>query len=120
MADIKEIDAGIGAHGMWKGRLLSAITGGKMDTPVATVQADNECAFGKWLYGSTLTAADKTSADYKSVKELHAQFHKAAGKVAGMAVAGRKAEATALMLGEFSTTSSALTMAMMNWKKSLK
>lgn len=121
MADKAEIDKAIGAHGMWKSRLKQAIETGKADTPVETIQSDNQCAFGKWLYGSTLSSTDKTSNHYKTVKDLHASFHKAAGKVAELAMAGKKTDAEKLMGmdGEFTTVSSKLTTAMMEWKKSL-
>jgi len=114
-----EIEQAIGAHGMWKARLRQAIDTGKFDTPVATVSTDNQCAFGKWLYGPTVTAQDKTSAKYKTVQTLHAAFHKVAARVAELAVAGKKAEADKLMAqgGEFASASLKLTAAMIEWKK---
>ncbi|MBI3776328.1 MAG: CZB domain-containing protein [Gammaproteobacteria bacterium] len=122
MADTQEIDKAIGAHGMWKTRLKMAIDTGKVDAPVETIRTDNQCAFGKWLYGTTLTATDKASPDYKNVKTLHAEFHKAAASVAELVLAGKKAEAEKLMsfTGVFTLASTNLTAAMMEWKKKSK
>lgn len=121
MTDKAEIDKAIGAHGMWKSKLRQVISTGTSDTPVATIRMDNQCNFGKWLYGATLSATDKSSAHYKSVKDLHAQFHRTAGQVTELALAGKKSEAENLisMSGEFSIVSAKLTEAMLAWKKSL-
>ncbi len=121
MADKAEIDKAVAAHGMWKTRLKMAIETGTVEVPVETIKQDNQCAFGKWLYGASLTAGDKTSTHYKSVKELHAKFHKSAARVAELALAGKKSEAEALMAlrGEFSDASADLTAAMIAWKKSV-
>lgn len=115
-----EIDQAVGAHGMWKGRLKQAIDSGKLDTPVATIRTNNQCAFGKWLYGSTLSAQDKSSEYYKTVTELHTQFHQAAAQVAELATSGKKNEAEKLLVpdGRFASISSKLTAAMVAWKKS--
>lgn len=122
MAKTEEIDNAIGAHGMWKSRLKIAIDTGKSEVPVEVIRQDNQCVFGKWLYGSSLTAADKSSSHYKTVKDLHATFHKTAAQVAELALAGKKAEAEKLMGlgGEYSTVSSKLTQAMLEWKKNSK
>jgi len=117
MADIQAIDTAIGAHGMWKARLKSAISTGKSEVPVATIKLDNQCAFGQWLYGSTLSATDKATPNYKTVKDLHAEFHKVAAKVADLALSGKKDDAEKILSTEFSTASIKLTAAMMEWKK---
>lgn len=112
------ISKAIGAHGMWKTRLKMAIETGKVETPVPTIKMDNQCEFGKWLYGATIPDAAKNSTHYKTVVDLHAKFHQAAGRVAELATAGKKADAEKSMEmgGEFSTASSKLTSAMMEWR----
>jgi Chemoreceptor zinc-binding domain len=119
MANIEEIDKAIGAHGMWKTRLKLAVDTGKTDTPVETIGQDNQCAFGKWLYGPTLTSMDKASSDYKTVKNLHAEFHKTAARVVTLVLDGKKEEAEKMMElgGEYASISGKLTRAMMEWKK---
>lgn len=119
MASIEELDKAIGAHGMWKTRLKTAIDSGAIDADIATIRVDNQCAFGKWLYGSTLSLQDKTSNHYNTIKELHAEFHKIAALVAELAVNGKKAEAEKMIAigGEYAKISSQLTQAMIEWKK---
>ncbi len=118
MSLAEEISKAIGAHGMWKQRLRSAIDSGKSEFTPDAVAKDNACDFGQWLYGSSLSAADKASAEYKSVKDLHAQFHQCASSVLSCAIAGKKADAESMMgnSGKFTTTSGELTRAMMTWK----
>ena len=84
-----------------------------------TIRQDNQCVFGKWLYGPTHTAAEKASSHYKAVKDLHGEFHKTAARVAELALSGKKAEAEAMMAlgGQYAAVSGNLTQAMMAWKK---
>lgn len=119
MANKEELDKAIAAHGQWKIRLKTSIDTGKSETPVETIRLDNQCVFGKWLYG--LSAADKASTHFQKVKELHAEFHKTAASVTEKAVSGKKAEAEKMIGfgGEYATISSKLTAAMMAWKMSL-
>ena len=119
MLNKEEIDKAIGAHGMWKTRLKQAIETGKSEVSVETIRQDNQCNFGKWLYGGSLSASDKSSIQYKAVRELHAEFHQCAARVADLAVAGKKGEADKMLAfgGDFTTASAKLTAAMMEWKK---
>ena len=120
MTSKEEIDKAIAAHGMWKTRLKQAIDTGEIDLPVATIRTDDHCVFGKWLNGPTHTAVDKASDHYKTVKQLHAEFHKIAAGVAELAVAGHKKEAVKIISlgGEYASVSAKLTAAMKEWKKS--
>lgn len=115
----EEISAAIGAHGMWKSRLRTAIDTGKIDTPIATISADNQCAFGKWLHGPTIPAGVKGSEDHRKIVSLHADFHRIAAKVADLSTQGKKDEARKMMdmNGEYASASAKLTSAMMEWQK---
>jgi hypothetical protein len=119
MINKDELAKAIGAHGMWKTRLKQTIDTGKTDISVDTIRQDNQCAFGKWLHGASISAQDKTSNHYRTVKDLHAEFHKCAARVADQALAGNRAEADRLLSlgGEFTDISDRLTSAMMEWKK---
>ena len=116
----QEIAKAIAAHGQWKTRLKQAIESSTIDVPVATIEMNNQCGFGKWLYGPSITTQDKATQHYKAVVELHTQFHKAAAKIAALAIAGKKPEAEKLMglNGDFANISAQLTGALMGWKKS--
>ncbi len=117
-----EINKAIGAHGMWKVRLKNAVATGKTEVPIPKIKVDNQCDFGKWLYGTTITFADKNSDHYKKVKELHAKFHEIAGKAAELATSGKKEEAEKMINtgGEYAKASAALSAAMMAWLDSAK
>jgi methyl-accepting chemotaxis protein len=115
MSIIDEIKKAVGAHGMWKARLRTAIDSGKSDIDVTKAGRDDQCEFGKWLYGPTL-AQSHDCGDYRDVKDLHAKFHAAAAKTLELALSGRKAEAEKMVgSGEFATCSAQLTAAMMRW-----
>ena len=110
------ITKGIGAHGMWKQRLLDAIKTGQSEWTPAIVCKDNQCEFGKWLY--SCSSQEQSSSHYNSVKDLHANFHQSASKVLELALKGNKIEAEAAIgVGsEYMTASGALTKEMMSWK----
>ncbi|MDT8384115.1 MAG: CZB domain-containing protein [Gammaproteobacteria bacterium] len=109
------ISKGIGAHGMWKQRLVSAISSGQSEWTPDTVCQDNQCEFGKWLYACS--AQEKSSPHFGEVKNLHAQFHKEAAGVLTMALANKKDEATkAIAVGsKYHVISTNLTKEMMAW-----
>lgn len=114
----QQISAAIGAHGQWKARLKTAIAQGSSDVTAATASRDDACAFGKWLL-TDASAEVKASPHYASSRALHAQFHKEAGAVLGLALAGQKAEADAKMAidSNFAHASAALTREMTAWLK---
>lgn len=85
-----EITKAVGAHGVWKMRLRTAIDTGKADANAADVAKDNACAFGQWLYGPAIPAAARTNDDYITVRKLHAEFHQCAAKVIECVCHGHK------------------------------
>ena len=113
-----EIFKAIESHWKWKMRLRSAIDSGKSDANPAEIAKDNVCDFGQWLYGSTISTTARASVDYTSVRNLHADFHKCAANVLECVANGQKAQAGALMKGEYANVSVALVAAMMKWKAS--
>jgi methyl-accepting chemotaxis protein len=121
MLDPKEIDNALNAHAAWKDRLKATVESGKTEVTVTTISANNQCAFGKWLYGPTITAEEKNSPEYAQVVKLHAAFHKVAGKVAALAIAGMKADALKMMDfgNEYAVTSGQLSLALKRWKETM-
>jgi len=110
------ITKGIGAHGMWKQRLIDAINTGESEWTPEVVCQDNQCEFGKWLY--SCTPAEKTSEHYETIKELHANFHKIASDVLTLALSDKKTEAENAIgkTSDYKSVSTSLTMEMMKWK----
>jgi hypothetical protein len=64
-----------------------------------------------WEYGSELTTTETQSSHYRTVKRLHAQFHKEAARVVDLATSGQKdaAEAAIGMDSKYAEVSSAFT-----------
>ena len=104
----------IGAHGIWKRRLRTAIAmGGPAPDPARTA-CPHRCQFGQWL--AALPAAQVAAPEATRVMHSHAAFHKAAGAVAALVVAGRKTEAEAdLDRGGFHHASEDLADALADW-----
>ena len=65
---------------------------------------------------AVIQEAARTGADYASVRKLHADFHQCASKVIECVGHGDKAQADALMAGDYAKISGDLTAAMMKWK----
>ena len=114
-----EITKAINTHWVWKTRLLSAIDTGKSDAAAVDVAKDHICEFGQWLYGPTIPAAETARKDYSVVCRLHADFHKCAATVLERVAHGQKAQAIALMNGEYAEVSVDLIAAMLKWKEAV-
>ena len=118
MSDIREeVKKAIGAHGLWKARLKSAITSGKVDTDPANASKDTLCDFGKWIY--SLKVPYTSSPTYNEIKKLHGQFHQTVGKALGFIQAGQVKSAEQLMspAGEYTLISQKLVDTLMRWSK---
>jgi hypothetical protein len=113
----KEISSAIASHSMWKAHFDACINTGVFDASLETIEMDNECYFGKWLYGDTITAGIRGSEEYKRVKDHHEKFHHIAAKVVKLAMSGNKAEASKLMAsnGEYTKVTTQLVMELKNW-----
>lgn len=107
----------IAAHGQWKERLIQAIEAGQSDFDPQVVKQPDQCEFGKWLYGSEISAEAKRSSYYEKAVDLHAKFHVEAGQVLSAALQGDKDGAKGLMApeSEFSKLSSTLTDTLKEW-----
>ena len=116
----EELDMAIGAHGAWKQKLRTAIDAGECESTPEKVKKDNNCAFGKWLH-ERIDPSVKSSSYYKEAVVLHADFHKEAVSILGMALNGKKEEASnKLNIGsDFSKASANLTKKLNEWKKTL-
>ena len=109
-----EINAALGAHGLWKNRLKSAIATGKDAGSVQDASVDNKCKFGQWIHA--LTGEATRSQNYLNVLKLHSEFHRVAGEVLRLATSGNKAAAEAKM-ADFDNASGVLVKALMDWSK---
>jgi methyl-accepting chemotaxis protein len=120
--DRNVLSGAIAAHHAWTSRLRDAIASNKLGTPIATLRTDNQCQFGRWLYGDLLTAEEKETEHYRQAKRLHAQFHDAAASVGELALSGRRdAAENALNQGsDYAKISAALTTALEQWSAGVR
>lgn len=116
----EEIDKAIGAHGLWKQKLRTAIETGDSDADPEMVKQDCNCAFGKWLH-ERIPTENRESPFYQEIVDIHAAFHCEAGSILEMALSGRVEQASERMkLGSaFLKISSDLTKKMKEWQASL-
>jgi methyl-accepting chemotaxis protein len=112
-----EIQLAIGAHGLWKQRLTSAIATGRSEFTPDKIRSDALCDFGKWLH--SLPESERASEHWNKVHSLHERFHQESAAVLKAALAGRKEEASAAMArgSAFTLISMRLTAAMMEWMR---
>jgi hypothetical protein len=117
---VREINAAIQAHDEWKERLLAAVEAGSSDLHPDQVREDGLCVFGQWLASA---AADlRASLHYERVRDLHAQFHRAAADVLALALSGKGPQAlTSLEFGsEYIRASVLLVDEMEFWRAELQ
>ena len=91
MGNLKiEIKNAIDAHLAWKKELKSIIRSGRLDTPINIIEKDDECDFGRWLLNSNCIEKEQYTMKYNEIVVLHSEFHKLAGKIATLAIHGKK------------------------------
>ena len=114
----EKIDAAIEAHIQWYAHLRMAVTLASSGFKPEVVRTDNNCEFGKWLYGNFPTQGNLLPL-YQEIKELHARFHIEAGKILELALQKKREEALTLMdfNSEFKKISTALIEKMNHVKK---
>jgi len=82
----------IQAHTNWKLRLFTACAEtSTVRIDADTLAKDDQCELGKWLRGDARRYT--SDARFSELVAAHAGFHRAAGDVARMIAAGKKAEA---------------------------
>ena len=113
---VEEINSAIGAHGMWKMRLRTAVRTGRSEVHSSIACCDDQCAFGKWLYGPDFDASTRAGMPYQVVKRLHAEFHQCAGSVLSYVERGNTAAAQFILEGEYAERSDKLVRALAKWK----
>lgn len=92
-----DLDTAIQKHAEWKFKFRSALVE-KQTLDAAAISKDNNCEFGKWLYGEAKTLYGK-SATHADCLADHAAFHAEAGKVAAAINAGKMEEAERMLAG---------------------
>jgi hypothetical protein len=94
---VKQIDAAIESHKLWKTRLADAVNREACGVSFEDIGADTTCAFGQWLYGNDISDSERQGDAYAKVQTWHALFHKEASHVVELVRQGRVAEAKLAM-----------------------
>jgi methyl-accepting chemotaxis protein len=73
-----DVDSIIDAHRQWKVKLRDAIEKGEQ-IDVKSLERDDCCALGKWIYGDGQRLSGRSS--FVTLIDKHARFHRVAGQV---------------------------------------
>jgi hypothetical protein len=116
----EQIQKAISAHGIFKFRLAHMVEAESGEILPPTASADYHCPVGLWL-NETLSDQVRASERCRTVVELHARFHHAAGEVAALSVARRRTEALEAMepTSTFKKASDQLVRAMEEWAEAV-
>lgn len=113
-----DFNEAIKAHMAWKTKLTDAISAqATLDSEI--IARDDCCALGKWLHGDESYAQFGALRSHAECIDLHADFHKNAGRIASVINARRYDEAKT-MLGPraaYSRASSAVIIAITTLKR---
>lgn len=109
-------DEAIGAHSTWKTKLSKYLQKPDGSLHAADIGPDDKCELGKWIAaeGNKLSKLP----EFRSLKQEHTRFHKAAADVVRRADAGENVKDD-VVLGahsEFGGASSAVVQALMHMK----
>jgi len=113
------LDEAITKHAEWKVKFRSAM-GKKEQLDAGAIRMDNRCDLGKWLHGDG-KASHGSNADFSALVTKHAEFHKAAGKVAEVINAGNYEQAEKMLASntDYAQASSNVAGAINSLKKHL-
>ena len=119
MTFVGTVSDAIRDHGGWKQRFRISVLAHHSDLPVEIVCQDNRCAFGHWLY--SLDEHEKATPRWNCVRSAHADFHREAARILGLALECKQDEALAALRfpSKFSGLSAQLGKELDTWKREL-
>lgn len=115
----RQITEAIGAHGVWKLRLGTAVATGRSEVSSRDVGRDDRCDFGRWLHGPNIPAEVKNGVPYKVDKRLHAESHQCAGSVLQCVEVGDSTGARDKLASDYVERSEKLLRALNKWKREI-
>ncbi len=90
------INKAIAAHGVWKSRLIEAISTGKCNISAKNALRVDVCDLGKWIYGENLLFF-RGNPQYTALEKVHAEFHARTGEILKLAENGETDRASELL-----------------------
>jgi hypothetical protein len=114
-----DFDHAVAIHSKWKLKMRRSLAKHDGSLSPAEVSLDQECVLGQWIYGEGASYASLP--EYTRLKYEHARFHLVAAGLVKKANSGESidAEMAPCSNSEFSTSSSAVVIAIMAMKKRL-
>ena len=114
---VGRIAGAIGQHGVWKAKLLHAAHTGEAPWDPSTVELDDRCVFGTWLYQEI--ADHERDGHWERVRGLHAEFHREAARILRLAVSGqgRAAEEQMSIGTPYDGLTTELVLALDDWRE---
>jgi len=111
-----DFDRAILAHRHWKDKLNDYLTNRDGTLSANTIEQDNQCELGKWIYAEGHKHSRLT--EFEALRSAHARFHKAAADVVRKADSGANISGETVLGGhsEFSSASTAVVKAIMDVK----
>jgi len=89
---VNAFEEAVHAHEQWKAMFAHAIRDGGGHLRVETVRTADQCLLGRWLHGDAKSAVENPAA-FAMLRDVHAEFHRAAAAVLSLALAGKTREA---------------------------
>jgi methyl-accepting chemotaxis protein len=114
-----DFDEAVGTHSKWKRKLRQCLAKHDRSLSPTDVSLDDKCVLGQWIYSEG--ARHSALPEYTKLKYEHARFHRVAAELVRKANSGDPvdAEMEPCANSEFSTSSSAIVIALMAMKKRL-
>ena len=114
-----DLDDAVRAHAAWKQKLAAYLQKPDKSINPSTLEKDNQCDLGKWLYAEGARYA--SSPGFPELKKEHAGFHRSAADVVRRADRGERVTEELGLGGksEYSRCSSAVVQAIIKLKQSL-
>jgi len=114
-----DFDEAVSVHTKWKRKLRYYVAKRDGSLRPGDVSLDHKCVLGQWIYAEG--AAYSSMPEYTKLKYEHARFHMVAAELVRKANAGEfvSAETGPCSNSDFSTSSSAVVIAIMALKKKL-
>ena len=114
-----DFDVAVCTHSKWKRKLRQCLAKHDHTLSPTDVSLDDKCVLGQWIHGEG--ASYSSFPEYTKLKYEHARFHMVAAELVRKANSGDSvdAEMEPCANSEFSTSSSAIVIALMAMKKRL-
>ena len=114
-----QLENAVGTHIEWRKQLRNAIDTGESETTPEQAACNTNCAIGKWLASSDINAVTNDGTPYRTINDMHTEFHICAGEILGMVASGKSKAAEDLLFGDFTVQSENLIRGLKKWRNTV-